>query len=191
MGLFGFLSKQVVCPQCGSGGAIKGIFGAIKCPNISCRHYDVMLETELRRQGQLPTQPSTEKAAESSSRSYRNPRTGAAVQVERPVQDSFDPGQYAVEVRYVNFRGENKAYIGDWRTIRHVRKHLSLALAPTGTRVTFAVDRLQNRAELLDLATKVPALGQQHVIRFHQSRGTTSELYEQLRGRFPDWTPDG
>ena len=73
-----------------------------------------------------------------SGRAHRAPRN--------PVP--FDPDNYAISVEYENFRGEQKTFLGDWRSLRTRRRHISLSVAPTGQRITLSQDRIQNLAEV-------------------------------------------
>jgi hypothetical protein len=118
---------------------------------------------------------------------YRNPRTGEPVYKELS-SDSFDPGEYRIEVRYRNFRGEQKMFIGDWRTLRRRGKHVSLQVEPTGTRIALAIDRIQNVADIEDALQRCPTPQERRVMAYHAKRGTSSDRSEQLRRKYPDWS---
>ena len=60
---------------------------------------------------------------------------------------TFDPGTRAIQVQYLNHRGEIKTYTGDRSTLKAKGGHVTLRLAPTGKRVSFSKDCIQNRAE--------------------------------------------
>ena len=63
--------------------------------------------------------------------------------------EPFDPGgEYGVEIRYKNWKGEEKAFVADRRTIRRKGRHLSMRVAPTGVRIALAIDRIQNMPEI-------------------------------------------
>ena len=99
----------------------------------------------------------------------------------------FDPENYAISVEYENFRGEQKTFLGDWRTLRPRRHHLSLSVAPTGQRITLSQDRIQNLAEVATAVARLPTGQQRRIMAFHRNRGTTSPLYESLLVSFPEW----
>ena len=99
----------------------------------------------------------------------------------------FDPDNYAISVEYENFRGEQKTFLGDWRSLRTRRHHISLAVAPTGQRISLAQDRIQNLAEVTTAVARLPTVQQRRVMAFHKNRGSTSPLYESLLDKFPEW----
>lgn len=99
----------------------------------------------------------------------------------------FDPDNYAISVEYENFRGEQKTFLGDWRSLRTRRRHISLSVAPTGQRITLSQDRIQNLAEVTTAVARLPTGQQRRVMAFHKNRGTTSPLYESLLDSFPEW----
>ena len=99
----------------------------------------------------------------------------------------FDPDNYAISVEYENFRGEQKTFLGDWRSLRTRRRHISLSVAPTGQRITLSQDRIQNLAEVATAVARLPTGQQRRVMAFHKNRGTTSPLYESLLDSFPEW----
>ena len=187
MSLFDLFARTVQCPECSHTQAKRSLFGALRCPQPSCSAYDVHLANELRQNPPPPSRqlPGTSAPSATGSASHRGSSSTPAKH-----QGTFDPGEQAVEVRYVNARGEEKTYRGDRRTLRQVNQHLSLQLVPTGARCTFALDRLHNRQELLELVkdarAHTPTAREKHVLRFHARRGTTSKLYRELQERFPD-----
>ena len=112
-----------------------------------------------------------------SVRAHRAPR--------KPVP--FDPDNYAISVEYENFRGEQKTFLGDWRSLRTRRHHISLSVAPTGQRITLSQDRIQNLAEVSAAVARLPTAQQRRMMAFHKNRGSTSPLYESLLESFPGW----
>jgi hypothetical protein len=175
MGLFDLFSRRVRCPACGEAGAYQSLFGGVRCPNRACGHFDSALAASAEAaSGAEP------------GRTYRNPRTGDKIIKPTPAEN-FDPGAGAIEVRYKNFRGEDKTFVGDRRTLRRRGNHYSLRVAPSGQRLALARDRIGNLAEIEQAAAKVPNPREQHVLSFHRQRGTTSALFERLRARFPEW----
>jgi hypothetical protein len=101
---------------------------------------------------------------------------------------NFDPGPHSVEVRYRNFRGEERTFSGDRRTVRRRGNHISLCLAPTGRRVALARDRIQNVSELDSLARQEPKLTakERQVVGYHQKRQSSSALYESIKRKYPN-----
>ena len=174
MGLFDVFSRSVRCPSCGQAGARQSFFGGVRCPNRACGHFDAGLLADAEE-----TPPGNE------GRRYVNPRTGERLPAKQ--QPQFDPGPYAVQVHYTNFRGEQKTFTGDRRTLRRRGDHYSLRCAPSGQRLALARTRIGNLAEIEQLAAKVPSPREQHVLRFHRKRGSTSPLFERLRAKYPEW----
>jgi hypothetical protein len=183
MGLFDFLAWDTTCPRCGDRRARKPLLGRVKCTNRDCANFDLDLMTQREEAGLR--QPASAPAG--PQRQYRNPRTGEMVAKE--VRDHFDPGQAGIDVHYTNFRGEEKSFRGDRRTLRRRGNHLSLRLAPTGQRAAFARDRIHNLAELEEALRQVPTPREQWVLYFHSKRRSTSPLYERLRVKYPHWSP--
>jgi hypothetical protein len=186
MGWFDFIfSRIATCPNCGDPRARNSLFGGIRCPNRACDHFDLELMHEQSESfGQNP--PSADFSAPAG--------VGSASRKQRFAFGSrssgtFDPGPNSIEVRYQNFRGEQCAFQGDNRTVRRRGNHLSLLVAPTGTRIALDRDRIQNLAEVEACVRAWPTPREAHVLRYHLRRGTTSQLFEQLRRRFPDWQP--
>ena len=69
-----------------------------------------------------------------------------------PVIEYVEPfdtaGEHGVEIRYKNWKGETKTFVGDRRTMRRRGRHLSLRVAPEGIRIALALDRIQNLPEV-------------------------------------------
>lgn len=176
MGLFDFLSWNIVCPQCGDRGARQGLFGGVRCPNRACPNFDMGVLMQREESQTTPARASPQRP---------DPRMGAVA--AKPARRAFDPGGFRIEVRYQNFRGEEKTFVGDRRTLRRRHNHLSLCLAPTGQRVAFSRDHIRNLAELDALVSRLPNSRELRVLKFHTKRGSTSPLYERLRAKYPDW----
>jgi hypothetical protein len=115
---------------------------------------------------------------------YRNPHAGETTKFK--AAESFNPGR-AIQVRYQNYRGEEKTFSGDPRTLRRRHNHISLRVAPTGIRIALARKRILNLAELDALLSKTPTSREQAIMVYHKKRGTTSPLLERLRMKYPDW----
>jgi hypothetical protein len=175
MGLFDWFARQIACPECGNGGALRTLFGRIRCPNRACTHFDASLASPEEKG------PQAEPTA-----TYRNPLTGEKITKPRRIA-AFNPGARVIQVQYKNFRGEEKTFTGDARTLRRRHNHVSLRVSPSGTRIALARDRIRNLAELDAMLSKTPTRREQAIMAYHQKRGTTSPLFEQLRTKYPDW----
>lgn len=168
MGLFDWFWKEGPCPQCGAAGA--KVWGhKVRCPNRECRHFDRDL-----------------------MHAVENGRPAAQVAPARPratVGGTFDPGAHAIEIRYVNFEGVEQTFVGDRRTVRRGKKHISIVVAPSGKRITLRMERMRNRPEIEEAARAhpEPTGDERRIMMFHLNRGSTSPLYEEIRARYPDW----
>jgi len=124
----GFLSKlfgsTTNCPDCRVAGAKDSFFG-VKCGNQFCRNYDE----------NMAKQPPPVTADTSSKPSFDGPVVEFA---------------NSIEVQYINFRGEKKTFIADRDSIEARTAHLSMAVAPTGRRITLNPEKILNRSELED-----------------------------------------
>ncbi len=196
MGLFDLFARDTVCPRCGDRGARQGLLGGVKCLNRACRNYDASLvaEREETRQAAERKRQETRRVEEieagfvpGTARRHRNPRTGQVVYKELPA-GGFDAGQYRIEVSYNNFRGEQKMFSGDWRSLRRRGRHISLQVEPTGTRIALATNRIQNIAVVEDALGRCPTPQERRVFEYHAKRGTTSDRCEELRQKYPDWS---
>jgi hypothetical protein len=191
MGFFDFLSWETTCPLCGAGGARKPLFGRVKCPNRDCANFD--MELFSRREEAAPKmETSTPAPGEREGRyrdqRYRDPRTGELM--AKKLREDFQPGAFSINVYYRNFRGEDKTFVGDRRTLRGRGKHVSLQLAPTGRRAAFDRDRIRNLPEIEQALSQTPTPREQWVMYFHASRGSTSALNDRLREKYPQWLPE-
>ena len=129
MGIADMFAKAVVCPECRSQGAKKGMFG-VKCPNFQCAKYDAQL---VPIGGVMPPQ----------------------VLSQAPqLSGNFNPGANAVDIVYRNYRGESRTYSGDYTTLRASKAHVSLCLAPVGKRVTFRKKFIGNLNEVEDAVNR-------------------------------------
>lgn len=179
----GFFTRDVVCPYCGEPGAQKSLFGGVRCPNRACGYFDA----ELMQLRQL--EPGASSAAAQPSLA-RNPRTGEAVPVTAPA-GRFSAGAYAVDIQYTNFRGERKVFRGDRRTLRRRGRHFSLRVEPTGRRIALDPQRIANRSQVERLINEWPSASEERILNYHDRRGSTSDLCERLKRKYPQWTPVG
>jgi hypothetical protein len=166
MGLGDLFKKTVVCPECRARGAVKTAFGRVRCPNRSCQHYDadVVYEAGERAQGA--------------------PTPGAVP------QGTFDPGADRILLRYRNFRGDDTEYVGDRRTIRFKKAHVTLRVAPTGKRIALWKKFIKNLEDLRPYERREEATAvERQILGYHRKHGTTSPRYEELRRTYPEWSP--
>ncbi|HET9804872.1 MAG TPA: hypothetical protein VFP96_16655 [Candidatus Acidoferrum sp.] len=158
MGIFDFLFGKKECPLCGAKGA-KTEGTRVRCPNPECRNFDGSVARGF----------------------WRGPR-----------RTDFSP-QNLLEIRYKNFRGEEKTFRADGDSLRRRANHISALVAPTGERISLSRDRIQNLAEVETAMppeaedTAKPNARERQVLNYHKKHGSTSPLYEEIRGRFPDW----
>ena len=101
----------------------------------------------------------------------------------------FAAGVHRIAVRYRNHRDEHKTFGGDRRTLRRRGRHISLNVEPTGRRIALAANRIQNLDEVESALGRLPTPREAQVLAYHARRGTTSERYEALRQKYPDWSP--
>jgi hypothetical protein len=161
------LDDGVVCPECGTWGAKKSLF-KVKCVNPNCRKYD----------------------AERAAQVQQNRVVGkSASDVFPHLKGKADPEDYRLKIRYRNFRGDEVIYSAHPGTLYQTGVHVVARLAPTGKRVTFALDRIQNRSEVETILRENPQPSghERRVLRYHLKRGTTSALFEKLRQKYPNY----
>ena len=93
------------------------------------------------------------KSRQETARAARRPAATREIDKEtgKPVivyEEPFDAGgEHGVEIRYKNWKGETKTFVGARRTMRRRGRHLSLRVAPNGVRIALALDRIQNLPE--------------------------------------------
>lgn len=164
-----FLWSWGVCPSCRAWGARIAPWGTVKCRRRSCASFDA--GTEERP---LP------------------PRDDAPA---KPLSGDFTPGDKALTLRYVNFRGEEKSYTVDRGTIREKGEHLTARAAPTGRRLAFSKKWLKNHAEAQELAKKTAESDalwsrlspvERQIVGYHRKRKSTSARYEEILAKYPD-----
>jgi hypothetical protein len=175
MGLSDWFARQIVCPGCGERRARKPLLGRIRCPNRACAHFDPSLVSTLEEREQTE-----------ATRTLRSPPTEEQTRKPRAAQ-SFRPEGQIIQVRYKNYRGEQKTFNGDARSLRRRHNHISLCVAPAGIRIALARKRILNLSELDALLSKTPTPREQAIFAYHKKRGTTSPLLERLRTKFPEW----
>ncbi len=164
MGLFDFLFGKS-CPVCGTNGA-KTKDCRTRCPNPSCQYFD----GTLGRSGVL-----------------------RAAGLRKPRRSDYVPDSL-LEIRYRNFRGEEKTFRADENSLLRRRNHISARVAPTGERISLSRDRIQNLSEVEEALPKPdeskppgPNGRERQVLSYHKKYKSTSPLHEKIRAKYPDW----
>jgi hypothetical protein len=169
MGFFDFLMGAAVrCPLCGAPDARRSGDRVI-CPNPLCRN------SAERQSGSAPGGGASPPKAASAPRGRWQP--------QRPLT-----------IRYRNFQGVEQTYSAETDSCRRRKNHISVAVAPTGRRITLRRDRIQNLAEVeascggrLAEGQPEPTPRERQVLSYHKKHGTTSPLYERIRAKYPNW----
>jgi hypothetical protein len=158
---------SVKCPQCGTWGA-KKFFWKVKCVNPACPKYD-----------------------SEYAESFRQSRvTGkSATEVFPHLRGNADPNDYLLRIRYRNFRGNEIIYSADARTAYQANEYVVVRLAPTGKRVAFKLDRIQNRSDLESILSEnpQPSGNERRILHYHLKHGSSSPAFEKLRQKYPDY----
>src|SRR5262249_20226538 len=170
MGFFDFLKPRVQCPVCGATDARKS-GERVVCPNPLCEN-----SAEQQRGATVGAAPPTV--------------AGKPAAVPR---GRWQPRQPLV-IRYRNFQDTEQTYTAEAESCRRERNHISVAVAPTGRRITLRRDRIQNLAEVEARCNMRVAPGQdwpspreRQVLNYHKKHQSTSPLYERIRAKYPDW----
>lgn len=161
------LEDAVKCPECGTWGAKKAWF-KVKCVNPNCSKYDAGRAAEFQQ---------------------RRVVGKSASEVYPFLKGKADPSEYGLKIRYRNFRGDEIVYAADPDTGYQQGQHAVFRLAPTGRRVTFSLERIQNRGEVEAVLGKndQPTRSERKTIRRHLQGGTTSKRFEELRAKYPKY----
>jgi len=165
MGLFDWLASEVVCPQCKQKRA-RSFLGAVKCANLACPLYDRDFAERNPRLAQREEKPP------------RHPSE---------ITGSYEPGEFAVQIEYTNYRGEHRSLRGDYRTMRRRGRHISIKLAPTGRRIGLAHDGIANLAEVEKYLQPPyrPTAVEMQILGYYGKRGGTSPRYQELLRKYP------
>jgi len=91
-----------------------------------------------------------------------------------------------IEIQYTNFRGEGKTFVANRDTLALRRGHVVVEVEPSGAKIALKRDRIGNRDAVESAIPDAPSAKEASVLRYHRERGTTSELYESLRQKYPD-----
>lgn len=105
----------------------------------------------------------------------------------------FTP-QQPIEIRYQNFKGENKTFTADAATLVRKKNHIAATIAPKGARVALNRSRIINLSEV-ESSFKQPVAPNQdwpsprerQVLNYHKKYKSTSPLYEKIRAKYPNW----
>ena len=164
-----------VCPLCGAAGVkkfpTKGFTG-FKCPNPSCKNVSGGMLFDDGHWMHLPE-------------SGRAPAKSKAAKQRPP----FDASAAPLRIRYRNFRGEEKTFEADGRSLRAAGVHVSVRVAPNNGRIALAKGRILNLADVEELLRRnpMPSANERRILSYHKRKGTTSPNYEKLRQKYPDW----
>jgi hypothetical protein len=157
--------KKFQCPNCGADGAKKAKDWTVLCPNHSCPYFDRSLAT-------APPSANWGQAA----------TTG-----------SFTPAR-PITIRYRNFQNQDKTFTADAEVTVRKKNHLVAAVAPSGKKIVLARNRIQNLSEVesalpqkIEAGQGWPSPGEAQVLGYHKKHGTSSPLYEKVRGKYPNW----
>jgi len=166
MGLFDFSGSMVSCPVCGARRAKKS-FWKIMCVNPDCTKYD----------------------SEYAAKANLSRITGkSAADVFPHLQGSFSP-RVPLTLEYENFRGDQLTYLADVAGAYRTGDYLVIRVAPTGRRIAFRFSGIKDRAELEARISQseVPVAQERRILNFHLRRGTSSDLFLELRKKYPDY----
>lgn len=152
------------CPACGA--MAMTIAGRVLCTNPSCKNF------------------AANAVVSSSSTSGKPPAQGKGAFVpEKPLN-----------IRYRNFRGEEKTFLADAATAVRKNNFLSVQVAPKGIRVALARNRVLNLDEVESAFPQQvaknqdwPSAKERQVLNYHKKYGSTSPLYQKIRAKYPNW----
>lgn len=112
-------------------------------------------------------------------------------QPKAPLSGNYSPGAGSLEIRYKNFVGEQKTLVGDYRSAYVRGRHVVIRVVPTGKRISLNLENIENRDEVESLVASNPrpTANERRILHYHLKRGSTSPLFEQIRGKYPDYQP--
>ena len=163
----GQFDDGVKCPKCGTWGAKKSLW-KVKCVNPSCEKYDAEY-AEGFRQSRVSGKPASEMFPH--------------------LKGEANPSNYSLQIHYQNFRGNEIIYSADPRTAYQQGEYVVVRLAPTSNRVSFKLDRIQNRSEVESVLSEnlYPTGNERRVLHYHLKHGTSSPAFEELRQKYPNY----
>ena len=92
----------------------------------------------------------------------------------------------SIQIGYTNYLGQQKVFVADPKSLRVKGAHISVCVQPTGIRIALKSKRIADRGAIGAIVASLPSSDEARVLRYHQRRGTTSPLYEQLRRVYPN-----
>ncbi len=155
-----------VCPQCRQKGAtISG--GKVKCINPACQNYNMEYAQSAQFVEQKPYQYET--------------FTG-----------SFNPGAEAVTINYRNFRGDDRRYTGNRKTIHNTGDYISLCVMPQGKRITLKKKYIKNISEIERLIPEIIRQNQlttkeKQLLGYYNIHDQNNPVYQELVRKYPEW----
>lgn len=171
-------SVKIACPLCGNPDALMTL-SAVKCPNPKCANNAAGAPpaspepftpspTTLPAADPQPSAPEPTPQAPSPAPAPVAPKDKKkwvkaknkpkAKPKAKPPQEPFNPNANRIEIKYRNHKGEEKTFTGDGSTAKASGKHLSLRIAPTGVRASFAKERILNWKDIAAALPNIPAL---------------------------------
>ena len=170
MGFLDSWGSLVACPVCGTRRASK-LLWKIKCRTPTCRNFDA------------------EYAAKADLAIIRNKN---AAEIFPHLKGTFTPGASSIQIRYENFRGDQLNYLADMENAYRTGEFVVMRVAPTGRRVAFRMSSIQNRGEVearwvSQDRKNIPNVQERRILNFHLRRGTTSQLFREVREKYPEY----
>ena len=165
MGFLDWLTGKIDCPRCGTSGASEKD-GQIHCPNPACAYFS---------------------ASSGGSGDFRAPAESGSA------RGNFIPSR-PFEIRYKNFRGEEKTFSADAGSASRANHHIVVAVAPTGLRISLSRDRIANLNEVegafqqrVAPEQSWPTPRERQVLAYHKTNKSSSPLYEKILSKYPKW----
>lgn len=118
------------------------------------------------------------------------PAGQAAVKAAPGMPSGSFKAKEPLEIRYINFQNVERRFIAEKFSVRPARRCISVQVEPTGRRITLKPARIQNMGDLqplLELFKHMPSANEARILRFHSRRGSSSELFDQLKGKYGEW----
>jgi hypothetical protein len=177
MGFLDWLTGKIECPRCGTGGA-KKINGQIHCTNPTCLNFSRTMGKGDAGKAQSPITFREPSETPSNSFGAQPPEVKAG----------------SVAIRYRNFSGQAKVFVGDVASARRNKNHITVNVETSGTRIALSRDRIQNLAEVeaafpqrIEPHQDWPTPRERQVLNYHKGRRSTSPLYQSIRAKYPNW----
>jgi hypothetical protein len=177
MGLLDWLTGKIECPRCGTSGA-KEVNGRIHCTNPTCAYFS-------KTMGKGDTVPA------SASITFSDP---AGMTADYPEGPSAEVPTGSFAIRYRNFRGQERTFVAQAASAHRNKNHISVKVAPKGTRIVLSRDRILNLNEVeaafpqrVEPGQEWPTPRERQVMTYHKKRRSTSPLHESIRTKYPYW----